>query len=119
MFGDTPLGRRSNSTSRSSKQVPGSELSFSLGPQPTFRLLGPLKSSPKLPLPDSRERLLSVFWQPPEVPSLCVISPRFNTREEAMNWLIREETRYQAPHSTSALKFDPKFFGGQYGATNL
>jgi hypothetical protein len=29
-----------------------------------------------------------------------------------MNWLIRAETRYQAPHSTSALKFDPKFFGG-------
>src|SRR5450759_4282563 len=70
MFGDTPLRRRSNSTSRSSKQVPGSELPFSLGPQPTFRLLGPVKSSPKMPHPDSGERPLSVFWQLPEVPSL-------------------------------------------------
>src|SRR5260370_10576187 len=56
MFGDTPLRRRSNSTSRSSKQVHGSESSFSLGPQPTFRLLGPVKSSRKMPHPDSGER---------------------------------------------------------------
>src|SRR5260370_34819183 len=56
MFGDTPLGRRSNSTSRSSKQVPGSESAFSLGPQPTFLSLGPVKSSPKMPHPDSGER---------------------------------------------------------------
>src|ERR1700674_1469922 len=55
MFGDTPLRRRSNSTSRSSKQVHGSVSSFSWGPQPTFRLLGPVKSSPKMPHPDSGE----------------------------------------------------------------
>ena len=41
--------------------TPGSELPFSLGPQPTFRLLGPVKSSPKMPHPDSGERPLSVF----------------------------------------------------------
>src|ERR1700674_886949 len=67
MCGDTPLGRRSNSTSRSSKPVPGSAWSFSLGPRPTFHLLGPVKSSPKMPHPDSGERPLSVFWQRPEV----------------------------------------------------
>ncbi len=43
-FGDTHLGRRSNSTSRLSKPVPGSKLFFSLGPQPIFRLRGPVKS---------------------------------------------------------------------------
>ena len=35
---------------------PREQSSFSLGPQPTFRLLGPVKSSPKMPHPDSGER---------------------------------------------------------------
>src|SRR5260370_37233274 len=56
MIGDAHLRRRSNSSSRSSKPVHGSESSFSLGPQPSFRLPGPVKSSPKMPHPDSGER---------------------------------------------------------------
>ncbi len=40
---------------------PRERVAFLVGPQPIFRLLGPVKSSPKMPHPDSGERPLSVF----------------------------------------------------------
>ena len=35
---------------------PHERIAFLVGPQPTFRLLGPVKSSPEMPHPGSRER---------------------------------------------------------------
>src|SRR6266851_10440274 len=90
MFGDTPLGRRSNSTSRSSKPVPWSALSFSLGPRPTFRLLVPVKSSPKMPYPDSGERQLSVFWQPPEVRLLSLAGADCGGRVDRVRFVTHQ-----------------------------
>src|SRR5216683_4615238 len=91
MCGDTPLGRLSNSTSRSSKPVPGSALPFSLGPRPTFRLLGPVKSSPKMPHPDSGEKRLSVFWQPPEVRLLALAGSLRGGRVDRVRFVTRQD----------------------------
>src|SRR5712692_9700731 len=71
MFADTRQERCWSGASRSRTEVPGSVSSFSWVPQRICRLPGPVKSSPKMPRPDSRERPLSVFWQLPESP-FCI-----------------------------------------------